>query len=96
MCPTWELNPPVAFAAQPVLQEAFWLPTPPRSSLLSPTSGPEGPSSLDLCSPLAYWMPAGNRSRQSCLQNPSASADSQCGLVMTTGSLEFQNPSSAP
>lgn len=30
MCPTWELNPPVAFAAQPVLQEAFWLPTPPQ------------------------------------------------------------------
>lgn len=71
-------------------------PPTPRSSLLPPTSGPEGPSSLDLCSPLAYWMPAGNRSRQSCLQTPSASAEGQCGLVMTTGSLEFQNPSSAP
>ena len=29
MCPMWELNLLVAFVAQPVLQEAFWLPPPP-------------------------------------------------------------------
>ena len=81
MCPTWELNPPVAFAAQPVLQEAFWLPPPPPGPhcFLRP---------LDLRD-LAAWIFA-PRSPTGCLRaTVLASPVSKIPLLQLTASVAW-------